>query len=296
MHPASRRPSLIAQAVPFIEVRAGDRMQWESRRPAQVLRRSSRLTGGLTRVLRVRRGASGALRFVMVRSETLGDESRDGLEAALKRTDECALLLIDMQKDFCDPAFARRDVTMTGEMMPRLRELLTAARKASVHVIHIRTEHPEATNSEVYLRGPKWDSEYINPPCRPGTPGAEFMPGFEPEAGEAVVVKNRYSGFIATNLDLILRSLRIRTIVTAGVQTNNCVEATARDGMMLDYHLVFVSDATATYDRNLHEASLQTIRTHYGEVVATKELMSWWRRLAGTVVPVAAAATAGSRR
>jgi ureidoacrylate peracid hydrolase len=191
------------------------------------------------------------------------------------------LLVIDMQRDFCDPSFARRDITMTIEMMPRLRELIDAARRADVHVVNIRTEHSDDTNSDVFLLGPRWSGEPGTPLCRPGTPGAEFMPGFEPQPGDTVVTKHRYSGFIGTNLQLILRSMGIRTIVAAGVQTNNCVDATARDGMMLDHFLIFVADGTGTYDRGLHDATLRTIATHYGEVVNVAELIQIWDGYAG---------------
>ncbi|MEA2622515.1 MAG: ureidoacrylate peracid hydrolase [Chloroflexota bacterium] len=194
----------------------------------------------------------------------------------LVRPPRCALLVIDMQRDFCDPALARRDISMTLEMMPRLIGLMDAARQASVPVIHIRTEHPESTDSDVFLQGPRWSGEPRTPLCRPGSIGAEFAPGFDPLEGETVVTKHRYSGFIGTNLALILRSMDIRTIVTAGVQTNNCVDATARDGMMLDHFLVFVGDATGTYDRALHDATLVTIAMHYGEVVSTDELIGAW--------------------
>ena len=72
--------------------------------------------------------------------------------------------------------------------------------------------------------------------CAPGTWGAEYYPGFEPRdvpdgqpgRTEYVVTKHRYSGFIGTDLDLILRSLEVKSLIMVGVASNNCVEATAR--------------------------------------------------------------------
>jgi ureidoacrylate peracid hydrolase len=198
--------------------------------------------------------------------------------ANLVQVGQCALLVIDMQKDFCDPRFARRDVSMTSAMIPTLQELIASARRAEVAVIHIRTEHTEATDSDVSISAPRWDGQITTPLARPGTPGAEFMDGLTPLSDETVITKRRYSGFVGTDLELALRSQGIRTIVTTGVQTNNCVEATARDGMMRDFFVVLVSDATATYDESLHQATLTTIANHYGDVVSASDIVSIWER------------------
>jgi ureidoacrylate peracid hydrolase len=198
--------------------------------------------------------------------------------ADLVRIGQCAVLVIDMQKDFCDPSFARRDVSMTVNMIPTLQALMVTARRSGVPVIHIRTEHTQATDSDVSVSAPRWDGRSMTPLARPDTPGAEFADGFVPLSTETVITKHRYSGFVGTDLELTLRSQGIRTIITTGVQTNNCVDATARDGMMRDFFLVFVSDATATYDRSLHEATLTTIANHYGEVASAGEIAGVWQR------------------
>lgn len=191
-----------------------------------------------------------------------------------------AVLVVDMQKDFLIERLCGWDTSDTDAMMPRLLRLLDAAREHGVQVIHVRVEHPNWTNSPSWL-GRKWkDGGPTREFCVPGTEGAEFMDGFEPRPGEIVVTKNRYSAFINTNLDLVLRSLGMKTIIATGAATNNCVEATARDGHMLDYNLVFMSDATASYDSSLHESTLVNIRNHYGKVVSVDELIACWESIA----------------
>jgi ureidoacrylate peracid hydrolase len=193
-----------------------------------------------------------------------------------------AVIVVDMQKDFLLERLGGLDPTHTDAMMPRLLRLLEAARKHGVQIIHVRVEHPTWTNSAAWL-GRKWkDDGPTREFCVPGTEGAEFMDGFEPRPGEIVVTKNRYSAFINTNLDLILRSLGIKTIIATGTATNNCVEATARDGHMLDYNLIFMSDGTASYDAALHESTLVNIRNHYGKVVSVDELIGCWEHIAAT--------------
>ena len=66
--------------------------------------------------------------------------------------------------------------------------------------------------------------------------------------GEHVIKKHRYSGFFGTDLDIILREWGVDTVIISGTTTENCCHATARDAMLRNYRVVFLSDATATYD------------------------------------------------
>lgn len=189
-----------------------------------------------------------------------------------------ALLVIDVQRDFCasDGAFGRlgRDLGRVQDMLPALECLVQSARAAAVRVIFLRYAQTPATESEVHLeqrgRG-RADIRY----CAEGSAGVEFF-RIEPTGGETVVTKHRYSGFINTDLDLILRSGGIRTLVMTGVATNGCVEATARDGFMHDYYIVFTADGTATYSPELHNATLTNVRDAFGVVATCSELAEIW--------------------
>ncbi len=208
----------------------------------------------------------------LVKLEELVDPSR------------AALLVIDIQKDFCASYLSTRDVTSTSLMLPRLIDFVKTARAAGVQVVNIKTEHPDETNTPSWLAR-KWTPSGQRPElCRPGTEGAEFMPGFEPQPGDLVVTKYRYSGFIGTNLNMVLKTIGAETIIATGTASNNCVEATARDGFMLDYYLVFVSDGTSSYDDRLHEATLTSIRNHYGTVASIAEIEACWRSATSTAV------------
>jgi len=189
-----------------------------------------------------------------------------------------AMLIVDVQRDFCAPegAFAQlgRDLTRIDSMLPRLQGLVASARQADVMLIFLRYTQTPLTESEVHLEQRSRGRADI-PYCREGSPGAEFY-SVLPEQGDAVVTKHRYSGFIHTDLDVILRSRGIRTLVMTGVATNGCVEATARDGFMHDYYIVFVDDCAATYIEELHQATLTNIRDASGVVVTGEELSSLW--------------------
>jgi len=81
-----------------------------------------------------------------------------------------------------------------------------------------------------------------------GTPGVDIYPELAPAAGEHVIKKHRYSGFFGTDLDIILREWGVDTVIVSGTTTENCCHATAREAMFRNYRVVFLSDATATYD------------------------------------------------
>jgi ureidoacrylate peracid hydrolase len=191
-----------------------------------------------------------------------------------------ALVVIDVQNDFCAAGgFYDRtggDTARIQAMMPHLHQLLGEARRARVPVIFVKAGYGEAYLSSadrerfIRLYG------QVIPVCRPGTWGAEFYE-VAPQPGEPVIVKRRYSAFHGTDLDVLLRSLGIRTIVLAGVATNVCVEGAARDAFMRDYYVVVASDCTAARDEDLHRAALTNIDLHFASVVAADAITSAWK-------------------
>jgi ureidoacrylate peracid hydrolase len=91
-----------------------------------------------------------------------------------------------------------------------------------------------------------------------------------------IVTKHRYGAFEASDLDLVLRSRGIRTVIMTGVATNVCVETTARQAFLRDYYVVFLSDCTATYVQTDHEATLRNIDQFFGEVVPAEAVAACW--------------------
>ncbi|MFL5798671.1 MAG: cysteine hydrolase family protein [Actinomycetota bacterium] len=189
-----------------------------------------------------------------------------------------ALVVVDVQNDFCHDggAFARmgRDVEPIRGMVPRLQELIDSARTAGVPVIFLAYTQSDATESDVLVEQRSRGRAGL-PYCREGTFGVELYE-VAPKPGEAVIAKRRYSGFVGTDLDVILRSTGRRTLVMTGIATNGCVEATARDGFMLDYYIVMVDDCCACYSADLHQATLTNCRDAWGVVATSDELMSIW--------------------
>jgi nicotinamidase-related amidase len=193
-----------------------------------------------------------------------------------------ALVLIDVQNDFCSPTGVMgqqgEDLAAIRSALPVMSDVLAAARSADVMVIHIRAEYGPLSDSEV-MRARSADAASTGC-CAPGTWGSAFVEGFEPAPGEPVVVKHRFSAFIDTRLDGLLRGNGIRTIAVVGVATHCCVESTVRDASMRDYHVVVPEDGVAARGRmrHLHDASLETMSLYFGTVTAAKAIVDVWSR------------------
>ena len=220
------------------------------------------------------------------------------------RPEHTALVLIDLQVDFCDDqgAIAQRKEArqMIRGMLPRAKNMLDQARAAGVMVIHVQSEYglkvrnvgsphryPSASSREkavwtasaADLQEDQGFDPGMTEICLPGSRGIEFIDDFRPRDEEPVVVKHRFSAFRDTDLDLVLRSNEIRTVILAGQTTNCCVESTAREVAMRDYYLVVAEDCVAVKDmhEHLHVASLETMRTYFGIVAPSSRIIDAWR-------------------
>ena len=199
-----------------------------------------------------------------------------------------ALIMVDMQRDFIEPdglfGSLGIDLSMYKDSRPRLTALLASARHAGTTVIHLQNTALPGRMSDspaqirFNLRMHK-DARKKQPPLRytqPGTPGHEFAPEFTPLESEVVVRKYRSSGFWGTNLDMILRSNGIKTVVVGGCTTEGCVESTARDAMFNDYYVVIAEDCVASDDRAQHDASMLLMR-HRFDIAPGTEIQRLWK-------------------
>ena len=198
-----------------------------------------------------------------------------------------ALLVIDMQHDFVDPdgLFGQMgvDLSMYEESRPHQVELLTAARENGVVVIHLQntqladhmSDSPAQHRFNLRMHGDVRHGDLPLTYTVPGTAGHEFVAEFRPHVDELVVRKYRSSGFWGTNLDMLLRSNRIQTVVVTGCTTEGCVESTARDAMFNDYYVVVPEDCVASDDRAQHEASIFLMR-HRFDLSNGSEIRKVW--------------------
>jgi ureidoacrylate peracid hydrolase len=195
-----------------------------------------------------------------------------------------ALIVVDVQNDFVSPQGSAgkrgEDVTAAEAMLPNLLRLIEEARRVELTTIYIKTIHSDWTDtpSWIYRRSQKSGLST----CREGTWGAEFYDGISPLPTERIVIKHRYSAFINTDLNTVLKARDIQSVLVCGVTTDVCVETTARDAYMFDYYVTVIDDCSAAYETKLHLNTLETMRRHFGLVASSQEIIETWSDIART--------------
>jgi nicotinamidase-related amidase len=160
-----------------------------------------------------------------------------------------ALLVIDMQRFFLDPASP--SYTCGGHaILTGIKNLVHAFRQAGQPVIFTKhVHHPGLLDAGIM--GWWWEGM-----CLEGSPESEIHQDLSPKPDEKVILKHRYSAFYNTDLETILRCLKVEDLVVTGIMTNMCCESTARDAYYRDYRVFFLADGTGSISEEMHLASL----------------------------------------
>jgi nicotinamidase-related amidase len=198
-----------------------------------------------------------------------------------------ALLVVDMIDEFVKPHWAPYWVPQATEAVPRIRRVIDAFHEAQLPVIYLAYEiGQQGLNTPV--------TDKLVPTTLDCAPWVEdlwqdvvFYEDIAPEENDLVVLRHSYSGFYASELEPILRSLGITTVVVSGTLTNFCCGATAREAFWRGFAVIFGSDINATDDEVLHEAEIKVLRRGYARIMTADEIVAGLR-------PGVAPATASS--
>ncbi len=188
-----------------------------------------------------------------------------------------ALLVIDMQTAFCSPG-APAEVPLARAIVPSINALTGSLRKLGcpvIWVLHANTSRSGRSDWSLFFNHVVGEEvrERTMAALAPGQQTVWEELDVSPE--DHTVIKNRYSALIAgaSQLERLLRSLGIDTVLIAGTKTNVCCESTARDAMMLDFKTVLLSDCCAALSDDEHRAALENIFQQFGDVLTAGEAL-----------------------
>ncbi len=165
-----------------------------------------------------------------------------------------ALLIIDMLNDFIKPYGALYCGKQAENIISEIMKLKREFKEKNFPIIYICDSH-EVEDEEFLL---------FPPHCLKGSKGAQVVEELSPEEGAFIVYKNKFSGFYHTELEKILKELKVEELYLTGVCTSICVMDTAKDAFERGFRIVIPVRAVADFDERFHLFSLERMEKIYG--------------------------------
>jgi ureidoacrylate peracid hydrolase len=220
----------------------------------------------------------------------MNDQNMNEVQKKLREIiapERAALIIVDMQNDFVSSEGKMAEfgfhLECVQETIQPIKALLQTTRKLNYPVLHTSMINDFNQNPA------SWYAFWGEPAVTlSGSWGAGFIDELKPQKGELIITKYTYGAFEGTNLNTILRSKGIQTLMFAGTDLNICAGDTLHQAFALGYHVVAVSDCLASFSRigiehseQLHQMGLYIVENHFGTVINSQQLISIMQLPAG---------------
>ena len=216
-------------------------------------------------------------------SETRALYGQQGMGQRIGFGERPAVLVIDMQNDFCDPDAPTTLWPSIGETFEPIRRLCAAARERQIPVIYTQgLVAADSSSAGLWRFKQRFHSEgriQVE-----GSRGAEIVAELAPQPGERVIRKWRPSAFFRTDLEVFLGVRGIDTLLCCGTSASGCVRATVTDAFMRDIRCMVIRECVADRTPAVLEANLFDLHQKYADVIPLAEALAYLERF-----PVASA-------
>ena len=194
-----------------------------------------------------------------------------------------AVLAIDMHRGHLDPAVATLPLAAErcGPVIARAADLFGQLRAIGVPIVHVVTEYRDA--GEI-AANPFWKAIHDDPAKArkgilrhnlAGSPGTEIIPALLADGDLVVRGKKRYSAFHATDLEFLLKSRGVHTVVLAGINTTSCILCNAFEATNRDFSVIIASDAVDSMDgEEMHRFALRLMGATVGWPLTSPEIVT----------------------
>ncbi len=193
----------------------------------------------------------------------------------MKNTTRSAMIVIDMERGFTEPS-SIHCIRTAMDTVPACSKAMQMAREKGIPVFFVNRIYRadgsdvEATRYHTWVQGGK--------AMTPGSTGPlsyEMPEGMKPQPGDYTLIKPRFSAFFQTELDLILRRLRVETVILIGTTTPNCIRTSCYDAVSLDYNVVILPECCSSQTEEIQRVNMEDMERVGAKLMSLDEFAAY---------------------